>query len=437
MTFYKIYDKFYWPSLKNNVRDYVKTCTKVVGNPNQVTPKAPLQPIVVPEEPFEKIVMDCVGPLPKTKGGNQYLLTLMCATTRYPEAIPLRNISAKTIVKQLLKYFTSFGIPKEIQSDRGSNFTSDLFGSVLGELGIKQTLSSAYHPESQGVLERWHQTLKTMLKKFCLESSLDWDEGVHYLVFAIREAPQESLGFSPFEMVYGRQLRGPLALITDEWLKSAGVEQTVTTEKYMEKLKNILSNVGKIAKENLDKAQLAMKKHYDDIKKVKARQFTMGDLVLAYFPIAGSPLQSKFHGPYKVLWNVNNNTYIIETPDRKKGTQLIHTNLLKKYHQRASETGCRDNVNLNVNLNVNAIVQTDENDVVNEVVTTSMLGENSQLLRDIQYTLGHLSHSHSRDLCDLLNLHSNLFSDQPGRCTVLKHNIELVSSEKPPNFYVT
>ena len=76
-------------------------------------------------------------------------------------------------------------------------------------------LSSAYHPESQGVLEKWHQTLKTLLKKFCCESSLDWDEGVNYLVFAIREAPQESLGFSPFEMVYGRQLRGPLALITD------------------------------------------------------------------------------------------------------------------------------------------------------------------------------------------------------------------------------
>ena len=93
-----------------------------------------------------------------------------------------------------------------------------------------------------------------MLKKFCLESSLDWDEGVNYLVFAIREAPQESLGFSPFEMVYGRQLRGPLALITDEWLKSPGVEQTLTAEKYMEKLKNVLCKVRKIARENLDKS---------------------------------------------------------------------------------------------------------------------------------------------------------------------------------------
>ena len=71
---------------------------QVVGKPNLVIPKAPLQPIIVPGEPFEKIIMDCVGPLPKTKGGNQYLLTLMCATTRYPEAIPLRNISPKQLL---------------------------------------------------------------------------------------------------------------------------------------------------------------------------------------------------------------------------------------------------------------------------------------------------------------------------------------------------
>ena len=429
-TFYKICDKFFWPDLRKSIKDYIKTChvCQVVGKVNQVIPKAPLQPIVVPQEPFEKIIIDCVGPLPKTKGGNQYLLTLMCATTRYPEAIPLRNITAKTIVKKLMNYFTSFGIPKEIQSDQGSNFTSGLFRDILRELGIKQILSSAYHPQSQGVLERWHQTFKTMLKKFCLENDLDWDEGVQYLVFALREAPQESLGFSPFEMVYGKQLRGPLSLVTDEWLKSPGVEQVVTAEKYMENLKNVLSNVRKIARENLDKAQLAMKENYDQTK-VKARKFQKGDLVLAYFPIVGSPLQSKFHGPYKVLRNVNNNTYVIEIQDRKKKTQLIHINLLKKYHPRNSETDYGDKVN--VNLNINVLDKSEQQDVINEIVTTNMLGENSSILANIKCTLNHLSPSQSKELCDLLNLHSNLFSDQPGRCAILQHDVELLPGTTP------
>ena len=99
-----------------------------------------------------------------------------------------------------------YGIPREIKSDR-YKFYKYFFSNVLKELKIKQILSSAYHPESQGVLERWHQTFKSMLRKFCTESNPNWDEGVDYLLFAIREAPQESTGFSPFEMLYGRNLR--------------------------------------------------------------------------------------------------------------------------------------------------------------------------------------------------------------------------------------
>ena len=75
----------------------------MVGKPNKTLPKAPLQPIPAFEEPFSRVIIDCVGPLPKTKSGNQYLLTVMCASTRFPEAIPLGNISAKTIVKALMK----------------------------------------------------------------------------------------------------------------------------------------------------------------------------------------------------------------------------------------------------------------------------------------------------------------------------------------------
>jgi len=210
-TYQKILNDFFWPALKQDVTKHINSChvCQVVGKPNQPIPPYPLQPIQVPCEPFQKIIIDCVGPLPKTTKGNQYILTVMCPTTRYPEAFPLKNISAKSICKNLVHMFTTFGIPQEVQSDRGSNFTSELFSKVLQELGIKQTLSTAYHPESQGALERWHQTLKSMLRKFCLENQKCWDEGLPYMLFAIREAPQETLGFSPFELMFGRKVRGP------------------------------------------------------------------------------------------------------------------------------------------------------------------------------------------------------------------------------------
>ena len=86
------------------------------------------------------------------------------------------------------------------------------------QLGIKQRKSSAYHPESQGVLECIHQTLKNMIRSYCTQFQGEWDQGIHLLLFAAREAVQESLGFSPFELVFGQTVRGPLKLLKESWL---------------------------------------------------------------------------------------------------------------------------------------------------------------------------------------------------------------------------
>ena len=167
---------------------------QVGGKPNQIAPPAPLHPIPVIAEPFERVIIDCVGPLPQTKSGNQYLLTIMCAATRYPEAIPLRSITASAVVKALLKIFSTFGLPRVIQTDQGSNFKSGLFRQVHKSLSVHHSVSSAYHPRSQGALERWHQTLKSMLRKYCVETEKQWDEGVPFVLFL---PVQESTGFSP------------------------------------------------------------------------------------------------------------------------------------------------------------------------------------------------------------------------------------------------
>ena len=152
-TYHKIFNHFFWPGLKSDVSQHCKSChtCQMVGKPNQIIPKACLQPIPAFDEPFSRIIIDCVGPLPKTKSGCQYLLTIMCASTRFPEAIPLRNIKTKTIVKALVKFFTFVGLPRSVQSDQGSNFMLGIFQQVMHELGIKQYKSSAYHPESQGL----------------------------------------------------------------------------------------------------------------------------------------------------------------------------------------------------------------------------------------------------------------------------------------------
>lgn len=93
-----------------------------------------------------------------------------------------------------------------------------LFKQVLSQLKIKHVKSSAYHPESQGVLESYHQTLKSMLSKYCAESGKDWDEGLPLLVFAVCESVKESLGFSPVQLVFVHNERGPLKMLKEDWL---------------------------------------------------------------------------------------------------------------------------------------------------------------------------------------------------------------------------
>ena len=110
----------------------------MVGKPNKKIPKACLHPIPLYEEPFSPVIVDCVGLLPKTKAGIQYLLTIMCASTPFPEAVPFRNITAPLIIKTLIKFFKRFGLQKSIQSDQGTHFMSNIFQQVMYQLSIKQ-----------------------------------------------------------------------------------------------------------------------------------------------------------------------------------------------------------------------------------------------------------------------------------------------------------
>ena len=140
-TYHKILNHFFWPGLKSDVSQHCKSChtCQMVGKPNQTIPKASLQPILAFDEPFSRIIIDCVGPLPKTKSGCQYLLTIMCASTHFSEAIPLRNIKTKTIVKALVKCFTFVGLPRSVQSDQGSNFMSGIFSKSCMNLALNNT----------------------------------------------------------------------------------------------------------------------------------------------------------------------------------------------------------------------------------------------------------------------------------------------------------
>ena len=174
---------------------------------------SPLSP-----SPFKKIAMDIVGPLPRSRSGNRYVLVICDYATRYPEAIPLRSIDAAHVADQLIKVFSRVGVPQEILMDQGSNFTSQLLAELYRLLHIHPIRTSPYHPQTDGLVEQFNQTLKSMLRKAATDEGKDWDKLVPYLLFAYRKVPQASTGFSLFELLYGRNVRGPLDVKLNRFL---------------------------------------------------------------------------------------------------------------------------------------------------------------------------------------------------------------------------
>ena len=409
-TLSRILKCFYWPKIKQDVVRHCKTChqCQVIGKPNQNIAKAPLLPIPSVGEPFQNVVIDIVGPLPRTKSGHEYILTIIDRTSRYPEAIPLRSIKSPIIVRHLIEFFTKFGLPRTIQSDQGSNFTSKYFQDRMKQLGVDLKVSSAYHPESQGVVERFHQTLKSMIKKYCLGNGKSWDTELPFLLFAIRSAPNSSLGFSPFELIFGHSVRGPLEIIRDLWDNE---DVNMNLLDWVTKFRSRLTDAWKFAGENLLQSQQTMKINFD--KKAKARTLEEGQLVLILLPNLSNQLKASFSGPYKILKKLSETNYVVETPDRKKNSQVCHINMIKPYF-------CRD---------VKAVACMASPEIVilpcEELKENAWPKTNSEALANLNSNLSHLSSEQSKEIEDLVLAFPDLFSDTPGKTHLISHDVDV------------
>ena len=226
-------------------------------------------------EPFSEVLVDVVGPLCRTSKGHEYCLTIMDTSTRFVEAVPLRRATSQAITEALLKFFTLFGLPLVCRMDQGSNLTARVLRQTLEQLGVQQIFGCAYRPQSQRAIERFHQTLKSIIKTYVFEHKKDWDTRLQFLMYAARSSVQESLGFSPNELVFAHPVRGPLRLLRDLCVKRDKFENVLS---YVSKMRTRLREAVSIAHETLRETQRKMKDRYD-VDTVQ-RDFSPGDQVM-------------------------------------------------------------------------------------------------------------------------------------------------------------
>ncbi len=178
---------FVWPGMNKELVEYGRSCSICQRKSKHRPRRAPAVERPVLTESFESVAVDLVGPLPKGKGGCRYLLTYVCLATRWPEAVPLRDVTARAVVEGLWLIFSRTSIPERILSDQGSQFCGRVMKELCDWFGIEKLRTSPYHPETNGAVERMHGTYKEILGK-CMEERLDWVGQVNFVLFVETDA---------------------------------------------------------------------------------------------------------------------------------------------------------------------------------------------------------------------------------------------------------
>ena len=206
-----ISSRFVWANMSKDVGLWAREC--VLCQQSKTHRHVHLQPAIipVPARRFAHVHIDLVGPLPQSSGFTQ-ILTMMDRSTRWPEAVPIADTSARSVASTFLhSWISRFGVPDTITSDRGTQFTSAVWASLCGFLQISHVPTTAYHPQGNGMLERFHRRLKTALR--ARSASPSWSSQLPLILLHLRATPRDDQPRAPAEAVYGAQLVLPGQLV--------------------------------------------------------------------------------------------------------------------------------------------------------------------------------------------------------------------------------
>ena len=418
-TLKRIYPFFFWPGYAKEIKEYCRSCTicQKTFPKGRVAP-APLQEQPLIDVPFSRVAIDLVGPITPASGrGHRWILTLVDIATRYPDAIPLKSITTEAVAESLVDIFSRVGIPDEILSDNGSQFTSDVMREVSRLLSVAQLHSSIYHPMTNGLVERFNGTLKNMLKRLMSERPSDWDRYINAALFAYREIPQETTGFSPFELLYGRNVKGPSQLLYEQWTQKNVDAEERTVSEYVQNLATMLQDRVKEAQDAVQNSSRRSRKRQK--AKAKSRSLEPGEKVLVLLPQTHNKMLLKWFGPYKVLKKVREHDYLVE---QDGGVQKIyHVNLLRKFIERTNVAFAGSALGV--------IVEEKESEDFEKVELIPVPVEAKETINDVKFhdSLAAVKKAEARTV---LQKHEHVLTDLPGTVDLVEHPLNLISDEQ-------
>lgn len=303
-----IRQRYIWQNMHRDITQWAKNCldcqqSKVSRHVKQI----PAQ-FTAPDSRFDHVHMDIVGPLPE-RNGYRYCLTLIDRFSRWPEAIPLRDISAATVAKTFFEnWIARFGTPRVLTTDQGFQFESQLFSVLLSLSGCKRIRTTAYHPSANGIIERWHRTMKAAI--MC-HNAPNWVEVLPAVLLGLRTHVRSDTGVSPAEFTYGTTLRVPGEFFTQE-------DFTPDPQIFVEDFRQFMRQIKPV-----------LTAHH-----LKKRPFYFKDLyscshVFIRTDAVKRPLERPYSGPFKIFERTSDRVFAIEIKGR---IQHIAVERLKPAH---------------------------------------------------------------------------------------------------------
>lgn len=289
-------DRFYWPRMTTDVEERIRACGRCLKRRGPTNQRAELVSIQT-TQPLELVCMDFLT-LEMSKGGYQNILVITDHFTRYSQAIPTKNQTAKTTADALFNFFiVHYGFPKRLHSDQGANFESKIIKELCEVTGMEKSRTTPFHPMGNGSCERFNRTLLNMLGTLDPHKKTDWKTHIASLVHAYNATRHDTTQQAPFFLMFGRHPRLPIDLIL-------GVPEDGERKpyhRYVFELRKRLEESYKLAAQEAEKAQMQQKKNFD--LRARAAVLEVGDRVLVR--------KLAFEGKHKIADKWEDDVYVV------------------------------------------------------------------------------------------------------------------------------
>lgn len=322
-------DRYFMQNAEREIERYIGSCIPCQER-RKVGQAVALSPVSV-SNMLEKIGIDVLGPFRTSERGNRYIIVAMEYVSKFAITKAVPRVTAEVITDFLIQdIFCRFGSVKEIISDRGTVFTARRVQEIIRWFGAKAIHTSAFHPQTNGLVERFNRTLLAMLSKYVSSNQRDWCLYLPLVVYAYNTSKQASTRITPYLLMYGRDPATGLDMELGVNTCNVNIPLSVKVTR--------LQALTRQAVENIQKAQRRQKRNYD--KKTRNRQFQTGELVLLYCPRRVSGRSMKlcrlYKGPYLIVRRLSNCNYVVKKVGRSTRRDVVHVNRLKHFQVRRS-----------------------------------------------------------------------------------------------------